>query len=47
MPDVLFYLANLCNVMDIWRSCTPDSEMEKNLSNLSETILVGGHNHTQ
>ena len=47
VPDVLFYHANPCNDMDLWRSCTPDTEMEKNFSNLSETILVGGHNHTQ
>ena len=46
-PDVLFYHANPRNDMDIWRSCTPDEELEPNYSGRSESVFVGGHNHTQ
>ena len=44
---MLFYHANPRNDMDILRSFTPDEELERNFSGLEETILVGGHNHTQ
>lgn len=47
VPDLLFYHANPRNDMDIWRSYTPDEELEANFSGLEETVLVGGHNHTQ
>ena len=47
VPDVLFYHSNPRNDMDILRSYTPDDDLEKNFSGLEETILVGGHIHTQ
>ena len=47
VPDVLFYHANPRNDMDLWRSWSTEEELAKNFSDLSATILVGGHNHTQ
>ena len=47
VPDVLFYHSNPRNDMDILRSYTPDEDLEKTFSGLEETILVGGHTHTQ
>ena len=47
VPDVLFYHASPRNDRDLWRSHSPDQELEEYFGGVAEEVLVGGHNHTQ